>query len=873
MALTDLIASLRGDAQFMANVAAWRVRPAQAATFAPIPPALHPDLCCGLAARNIESLYSHQAEAISSALAGRNVVVVTPTASGKTLCYLLPTLNSLLNDPTSRALFLYPTKALAHDQLAEIGAWALQLGCAADSFAAPYDGDTPAAQRSRIRSHSRIILSNPDMLHMGILPFHPQWAGFFAGLRFIVIDELHTYRGVFGSHVANVLRRLLRICEFYGSRPSIICTSATIANPQELAQRLIEQPVAVIMRSGAPLGEKHVILYNPPMVDAEHGLRRSAVLEAESLAARCIAASVQAIVFGRSRLTTELLLKYLREHIKRSQMRSANFSLIDPQTAIRGYRGGYLPEERRAIEAGLRSGAVMGVVATNALELGIDIGQLQAAILCGYPGTIASAWQQMGRAGRTTEASLAILVATANPLDQYIVQHPEFLFERSPEAALINPDNLVLLVDQVRCAAFEMPFQAGDDFGACEFTQDVLDLLGEHGDLSQHGERWLWRGAGFPSRRISLRAGSADAVVIQEDGQGETKSEPAPRLIGEIDAASAQMLVHDGAIYFHEGQGYLTTRLDQENRIAHVTRQEVDFYTAVDRAVEVQVTATHDEKPVAGALVAHGDVVVHSSVVGYRRLRHLTHEVLDVVSLDYPAQTLETTAYWLATPPATQRALALAGVWFDSINDYGPNWQEQRERVRQRDQRRCTRCGAPEPPGRQHDVHHLRPFRTFGYAAGVNEAYREANRLENLVLVCRACHQRLEMSVRTRSGLDGLAYTLHNLAPLFLMCDRQDIDVHVMRGEWRMGQGDAPSRNGTSGQLPTIYIYERAAAGLGFSLRLFEVHAELLNAAYEQVRSCPCVRGCPACVGPVLENVEEQLETKEITLRLVEALR
>jgi DEAD/DEAH box helicase domain-containing protein len=581
--------------------------------------------------------------------------------------------------------------------------------------AAVYDGDTPSSQRSRIRSQARIILSNPDMLHMGILPYHSQWAAFLAGLRYVVIDELHTYRGVFGSHVANVLRRLLRLCNFYDSHPQVICTSATIANPQQLAERLIEQPVQLVERNGAARGEKHVILYNPPMVDVEHGLRRSAVLVTEELAARCILAGAQTIVFGRSRLTTELLLTYLRQRIGRKGTRLAigdwpvsgspdaqhSPSLQSPisnlQSLVRGYRGGYLPAERRAIEAGLRSGEVRAVVATNALELGIDIGQLQAAVLCGYPGTIASTWQQMGRAGRSTQTSLALMVATSQPLDQYIVRHPEFLFERSPESALTNPNNLMLLVDQVRCAAFELPFEQDDLFGACPFTEDVLELLAEQGSVARHDGRWLWSGASYPARQISLRSAGSDVVAIQLEPQGESPGAPpnnAPgagnqpttqAIIGEVDGASAQILVHDGAVYLHDGQSHLVRKLDLEQRIAHVVRQDVDFYTVVDSEVQVQVLAVRDAVLRGGAQAAHGDVLVHSRVTGYRRRKHMTHEMLGVWPLDYPAQTMETTAYWLSVSQSTQRALAAAGSWFDSENDYGPNWAEQRERVRLRE--------------------------------------------------------------------------------------------------------------------------------------------------------------------------------------------
>jgi DEAD/DEAH box helicase domain-containing protein len=885
MALDQLLLDLRGDGPFMANVMAWRTLPAQNARTLPIPSALHPSLQRALAARGIPHLYTHQSQAVEAALSGEAVAVVTPTASGKTLCYNLPILDRLLVDPQARALYLFPTKALGHDQLEELDGWRAALAKegipAATLNAAAYDGDTPSNIRTRIRKEARLIITNPDMLHMGILPYHTQWEAFLSGLRYVVLDEMHTYRGVFGSHVANVLRRLRRLCAVYGSSPQFICTSATIANPGELAERLVEAPVTVIDESGAPRGAKHVILYNPPLFDAERGLRRSSTLEAQELAARCVVAGVQTIVFGRSRLTTELLLTYLRERVARSwaagdvrDRRQAAAGLLAGDspiyTQIRGYRGGYLPEERRAIEAGLRAGQVRAVVATNALELGIDIGQLQAAILCGYPGTLASTWQQMGRAGRTTEAALAILVATGGALDQYVIRHPEFLFERTPEHALINPDNPLLLTDHLRCAAFEMPFAAGENFGRSADTADVLDLLAEMGDLHRQNNAYFWTGGAYPARAVNLRTSSSDTVAIQASGNG------GPTIIGAVDYGSAPRLLHDGAIYLHEGQSYVVEKLDLEESLAQVRAVEVDYYTDVVGETEVTELTKHEQAAQQGALAVHGDLRVTQTVNGYRRVKRFTHETLGLFPLDFPPQIVETSGYWCSILPETQAALEALGEWHDSVNDYGPNWQEQRQQVRQRDNFRCTQCGAPETPGRQHDVHHLTPFRTYGYVPGLNENYKIANRLSNLVLVCRACHLRLEAGVRVRSGLDGVAYALNNLAPLYLMCDPQDIGVHVERADVagvaaRLQDGALP-QNLSQKQLPTIYIYERAAAGLGFSARLFELHATLINAAHDLITHCGCPQGCPACVGPILENEAAQLDTKRLALAILRQL-
>ena len=857
--LDILLSDLRGDRAFMANVAAWRTLPAQDAVYAPIPASLSAGVRAGLARRQIPALYSHQDEALHHAGAGRNVVVVTPTASGKTLAYNLPVFEALLSNPAARALYLFPTKALAQDQLAGLRSWVQDIPTALPEAqaVAVYDGDTPSSERARIRNRARIVLSNPDMLHAGILPAHTQWAAFFEGLRFVVVDEIHTYRGVFGSHVANVLRRLQRICAHYGSKPQFICTSATIANPRQLAETLLEQEVHCITRNGAPRGEKQVILYNPPIYDLELGLRRSAVLETQAIGARAVRSDVQSIIFGRSRLTTELLLTYLRE--------SLNDAGLDVQRAVRGYRGGYMPTERRAIEAGLRSGEVRAVTATNALELGIDIGDLQAALLCGYPGSIASLWQQIGRAGRTRAASLAVLVATGLPLDQYIIRHPEFIFERSPEHALVNADNLVLLVEHLRCAVAELPFASGERFGKSEAAADMLAIMATEGEVQQAGGRTLWAGLGSPARSFGLRSSGNQPVSIQVEAGSETP-DGGVRIIGEVDAESAQSIAHAGAIYMHEGATYRVSTLDLENSIAHVRPVAVDYYTVVDRDVQLEVLRTTDERTATGAAVGHGDVRVRAQVTGYRRMKRFTHENLGNFPLAYPPQLLLTTGYWLTVTPETQRTLAEQGAWFDSVNDYGPNWQTQREAVRGRDRYRCAQCGTPEPEGRQHDVHHLSPFRSFGYVPGVNERYLDANRLENLILVCRTCHKRLEASLRTRGALDGLGHALLALAPLYLMCDREDIDAHIERS-------DAPRDGVVPDDLTParITIYERTPAGLGFSERLYELHDELLGATRDLINACPCTAGCPSCVGPVLEG-DAQLETKQITLALLDLL-
>src|SRR5579862_4916967 len=456
--------------------AAIRHEPAASGLYRDMPDAVNPVLQQALAGRGIRKLYSHQAEAFDLIAQGHNVVVVTPTASGKTLCYNLPVLNLLLADPGARAMYLFPTKALAEDQLHELTTAINEMGAELRAFT--YDGDTPQDARKAIRQRANIVLTNPDMLHAGILPHHTRWAKLFENLRYVVIDELHYYRGVYGSHLANLLRRLRRVCEFYGSKPQFICCSATIANPRELAEALTESPFRIVDSNGAPRGEKFFVFFNPPVVIRQLGIRRSYIGEARRLAMDFIEHHLQTLVFANNRLATEILVTYLKDALERGPL---------PQDAVRGYRGGYLPRERREIERKLREGEIRAVVATNALELGIDIGSLDAVVMAGYPGTIASTWQRAGRAGRRQSTSAAVLVASSAPLDQYIVEHPDYFFDRPPEHAYINPDNLEILLGHLKCAAFELPIAKGEKFGQHD-TAALCGFLEEAGFLHHSGE-------------------------------------------------------------------------------------------------------------------------------------------------------------------------------------------------------------------------------------------------------------------------------------------------------------------------------------------------------------------------------------------------
>jgi DEAD/DEAH box helicase domain-containing protein len=624
--------------------------PARQAELRPMPGWLQPALAAAYRGKSIGQLYSHQAAAAEMARAGMNFVVVTPTASGKTLCYNLPVLNALLEDADHRALYLFPTKALAQDQLAELNDLATRLD---DSFGVfTYDGDTPSHARKAIRERGHVILTNPDMLHTGILPHHTRWTRLFENLRYVVIDELHTYRGVFGSHLANVLRRLARITRFYGSKPQFICCSATIANPGGLAAQLIEQDVSVIDQNGAPAGEKLFVFYNPPMVNRNLGIRRSYLNEATRVAKDLLARKLQTIVFANSRLHTEVLLTYLQQ---------ANPPKPGEAQPIRGYRGGYLPGERREIERGLREGQVRGVVATNALELGIDIGSLDACVMCGYAGSIASTWQRAGRAGRRSGSSCAVMVASSVPLDQFIVQHPDYFFGRSPEHACIQPDNLEILINHVKCAAFELPLSAEEKFGPMDLPE-ICERLSSAGFLQRSGGNWHWVQEAYPADTVSLRSVTSDNfVIIDTSGHEGGMENGQPEVIGEVDFSSALTTVHPKAIYIHQGQQYHVEQLDFEQRKAYVKPVAVDYFTDAIRYTQVRVLEVAEEEAIAGpAARAHGDVLVRSQVVGFKKIKFFTNENVGAGKLELPENEMHTTAFWITLERGLLAALPFA---------------------------------------------------------------------------------------------------------------------------------------------------------------------------------------------------------------------
>jgi DEAD/DEAH box helicase domain-containing protein len=736
-------------ADFPGDITLDRLIPEAAANFAPLPADLRPELVTALARRGIQRLYSHQAEAYEAVRDGRHLVVVTPTASGKTLCYNLPVLQRLLENPEKRALFLFPTKALAQDQLAELSA--LKHGLPIDLRVDTYDGDTPPGRRTAIREGGHVVMTNPDMLHAGLLPHHTRWRRLFSSLDFVVVDELHTYRGLFGSQVANVIRRLKRICAFYGSRPTFICASATIANPLQLAKRLLEEEnVALVEHSGAPRGERRLIFYNPPLVNREMGIRRSSLLEARRIAAPWIRSGVQTIVFCRSRLQVEVMLSYLRQDLA---------PRLDAHQRVRGYRAGYLPLHRREIEAGLRDGEITGVVSTNALELGIDIGSLQTAVLVGYPGTIASTWQQLGRAGRRS-GSVGVFVASSSPLDQFIVRHPEYFLSADPEEGLIDPDNLLLLAGHLQAGLFELPFEDQERLGRAE-VGELLQLFEEDGSATHSAGRWFWSRQAFPADEVHLRRILADNVVIIDT------SHPRPQVIGEMDQFTAPVLLHEEAVYLHEGAQFHVDRLDWDEKKAYVRPVEVDYYTDALASVTVQVLETFGGPEDEGVSRSHGELKITSLASMFKKIRFHTHENIGSGPIHLPEQTLHTTGYWITVDE---------GLW-----------------------------------------------RSLG-------------------------RETLE------AGLQGMAHSVRHVASLRLMCDPRDL-------------GSVAEVRSVTTQLPTVTVYEVYPGGVGFASRMFELHRALLDDAAALVRDCPCLAGCPSCVGP-LHLVEG---AKNACLRLLSA--
>ena len=778
------------------GVTAIRHFPARAPRVAPFPPSLPARLVEVLKARGFTSLYTHQAMAFTLAREGKNLVVVTPTASGKTLCYNLPILSELVENPEARALYLFPTKALSQDQLVELNRWTEQLGDEVRTFT--YDGDTPQDARKAIRSRGNLVITNPDMLHAGILPHHTKWQRLFENLRYVVVDELHYYRGVLGSHLANVLRRLKRVARFYGSSPQFICTSATIANPQELAARILEEDVTLIDDNGAPAAEKYFVCYNPPVVNPQLGIRRSYLNETRRLAKTFLSRGLQTIIFANSRLATEILVTYLQEDFSQQP--------AGPQ-AVRGYRGGYLPLERREIERDLRSGRLRGVVATSALELGIDVGSLDVALLAAYPGTIASTWQRAGRAGRRQGTSAAVLVASSAPLDQFMVQNPEYFFGRSPEHGYVNPDNLFILLNHLKCAAFELPLREDEKFGALDLRR-LCQHLEETGFLHHTQDGWHWVSESYPADALSLRSISSDNFVIVDNTRE-------PRVIGETDFSSALTTLHEKAIYIQDGVQYHVERLDYDDRKAYVHQVDSEYFTDAISYTKIKILETFDSAPAGpspaeghtadedaasmlrpaggAARKNHGEVQVNTQVVGFKKIKFYTMENVGSGELTLPEQEMHTTAFWLTLPRPMMEAL---------------------------------------------------PYNSTERLDGVNGLANALGAIATLLVMCDA------RDLGTSVGENAELEISEEPDPESGQTGKRTVVRKIFE--------------------PNIYLYDSYPGGVGLSEPLFRLSDSLLEKTHKLISECPCPTGCPSCVGPAGEIGEKGKEVAlEILGRMV----
>ncbi len=656
MNAAEYLRRLRSSPDYQNQIEHVELIPSRSAQFADTAEPLQSGLADQLREQGICRLYSHQARAVDSIRAGRNVILVTPTASGKTLAYNIPVIESVLQDPKARAFYLFPTKALAQDQLGKLN----DLGFFPQVRFATFDGDTPQADRPFIKRGAHIALTNPDMMHVGILPYHTSWAQFFMNLRFVVIDEIHSYRGVFGAHVAQVMRRLRRICRQYGSNPQFIACSATVANPDELMRALTGVDADVVDDDGAPAGRRTFVFWNPPLV-GHAGERRSANMEVTGLFKGLVEDGVRTLVFTKARKTAEIILKYTREALQKDESPLAR--------RIMSYRAGYTPQERREIEQGLFRGELLGVTSTNALELGVDVGSLEATVLTGYPGTIASTWQQAGRAGRSGEESLSVLVALDGPLDQYLMRHPEYFFGRVHEHAIVDPGNRRILEGHLQCAAYESPLTEEDLTQFDPAAREVITGLEEAGRLMWRSGRWYYRGDGYPAGGINIRSISSESYEIREgagrvfdSNHGRESLRNRGRLIGVIDGARVYQTVHPGAIYLHQGETYLVEQLDDEDKVASVRSVDVGHYTEPREITHITVLSERTSRALPGAMAYFGEVVVTNQVLGYRVKQLYSDTVLDIVDLDLPEQVFETEAYWYTVPATLIDIINRAGL-------------------------------------------------------------------------------------------------------------------------------------------------------------------------------------------------------------------
>lgn len=796
----------------------------------------HTDLVNCLQSNKIFKLFSHQHEAIQLILLNKNVAVTSGPSSGKSLIYLLPILNDIFFGLKTTSLLIFPTKALAYDQLQHIYSFLdkshldpRQIKDIKNKISV-YDGDTPTEIRTKLRKNSQIILTNPDMIHYGILPNHDLWENFFDNLKFVILDEAHVYSGIFGSHVANVIRRLKRINTLYNKPLIFICTTATIGNPQEFLNKLVEADFELISEDGSPKAYKRFVFYNPPIVNQELGIRKSSHQETLRITEELTKNGIQILVFQGSRKEVEKSLKYLQQH--------------ERNTSIASYRSGYLAQDRRKIEEDFRDGSVKALFTTNALELGIDIGKLQCVILSGYPGSISSTWQQMGRSGRSTNDSIAIFIASSNPIDQFIINRPEYLYVNNPENALINPNNPNILIDHLMKSIMEVSLIQGEKFGNLNWGQieEIVNQLISLGIIAKKNDKYILNSPNKPIEPFSIRNMNSNTLKLIDISSNRA-------MIGEIDYASSFWMVHPHAIYLHLGEQYKVTNFNLDDKEILLEKSDANYYTEPILKTTYEILSEVENKHLNELATVFGQILVTTRVTGYKEILWESNQRLNVQELELPETKMETEAFWFNIPEKIKEELIKVNLWLNYQNDYGPGWAKYSELIRKRDNFTCQKCGALEEKTKHH-VHHIKPIKLY-------ESIELANSPSNLITLCASCHRSAELQVRVRSGLAGLSYLLKTLSPLFVMSSIKDLNVV------------SDSKKTITGYENSIIVFDNIPFGLGLSKELFNKFPFILQEMFAHVSECGCHEGCPSCVGPISD---EGYGGKTATKRLLELL-
>ena len=803
------------------NIAVSWSQPGRSAEYADFPDSIPHELISTLSSAGIKKLYKHQASCIESIQTGKHIIISTGTSSGKSLCYQIPILSSILTDPNATALLLFPTKALSADQQRAFSdiLETTKSQNLSDIRIGVYDGDTCTNRRIAIRNSANIIITNPDMLHVGMMPHHPSWERLFSNLKFIVIDEAHVYSGVFGAHFANLLRRLKRICFHYQKYPQFLLSSATIADPENFAQTLIEEKVDVFSVDHSPKRKRTFAFYNPPIVDHELGIRKAMVEESIAICRFLLSQDLQIIAFARSRVTVEMIFRKINALI------SINENKIAP------YRSGYTKSQRREIEKSLKNGTISLVISTIALELGIDMGMVDVILMNGYPGSITRFLQQAGRAGRRNKESYCLMVASSLPIDQFMIHHPEYIRDKMPEVIYIDANNPYILFNHIRCAAFELPFIEESGFGSLSHRVigPYLEIMEGINTIILDNGKYFWAADDYPASAISLRSIGGHPFQLSVDWENKQQ------IIGEIDAANAKKFVHPGAIYLHLGDPYLVKELDQEKSIAKLSPSfDSIFYTKPLIDVKTEIIRVDSEKNDANMIKGYGEVKVSELIKGFSRYLWDSQAEISRETLALAPDILETKGGWLLFPEKIINLMSENNLWSINRVDYGPNWNTIRQKILSRDEFRCQLCNQVKA-GIELHVHHKKPVRLY---VDIADAHTESN----LITLCKTCHKIAEKNLRIASTLSGFGYGLLNITPVFIKCSQRDIGITF------------DMKIGIANKLPGVIFYDQFPGGIGLSAMIYERMNPILEALYDHILLCICRDGCPSCVGPGGEN-------------------